>query len=463
MLNTTDVKKIASEVVKQGIFEEEEVEEIGVLSEAELNDELDPEVNFDIFEDIINPRIKKGERVSYSIAVDNIQMATGITKMSSWSEIHKDYAPHGGFILIKPRTSKGQWIKNQGLTFGKYSGTLDDIEKESDDGRFSARDIMEMQSKYDDKIERLISQTREVTEKSANDKVDMITALMGNKSDNSSTEFLMMMMKQQSDQAEIMRQENIRQEDLRRTEKKEADERFEKLLLTMSSKEDKIDPVAEILRLQEAEDRGYDKAMKFNDLLDEKAESRALQIAENTKEESITDKALSSILSTLPQVAGFLSNRSASPLNQAPIVEKAQVIAPVQENNPFGMETISDESQQVENAQNVAKLNKEKELEERQAKIEHAKSVILELTLPDIASDLIGEIDPTLTADKVIKILTEKKIDPVLVCRLFTYEDFVALADQNNLIAMARESGKEEALLNWLKGFYNDVFKKTSA
>jgi hypothetical protein len=464
MLSKTEVKNIASEVVKESVFNElEEMDEVGVKNELELSEELDSEVNFDVFEDIINPRIKKGERVTYSIAVDNVQMATGITKLCSWSEIHKTYAPQGGFVLIKPRTAKGHWIKQQGLTFGKFQGNLDDVEKETANSGFTARDFMEMQAKYDEKMERLIESTKQVTEKSANEKVDLITTLLANKPDNSSSDMFKLMLTMQTEQARIEREERNRQEDLRRQEKREENERFEKLLLTLTHKEDKVDPVAEILRLQEAEDRGYSKAMSFNELLEEKAESRAIQLAENTKEESITDKALSSILTSLPQVAGFLSNRAASHNVEAPVAQNPKSMPQTDNSNPFGMETISSESHNVDNTQNVDKLNKEKELEERQAKIQHAKKVILDLTLAEIASDLIGEVDPSLTADKVIKILSEKKIDPALVCKLFVYEDFVTIADQNNLIAMAREGGKEEALLEWLKGFYNNVQQKTTA
>ena len=91
-----------------------------------------------------------------------------------------------------------------------------------------------------------------------------------------------------------------------------------------------------------------------------------------------------------------------------------------------------------------------------------ARTRILELTLPTIGGDLLAEVNYVETASKVIEILADRNINPLLITKLFTLDDFFMIADEQGLIQLAKDSGKEKQLGEWLKGFYEGVKQKTS-
>jgi hypothetical protein len=456
------IKRIASQLKNQE-FEEEE--EIGVLDEDALDDELSSEVQFDVFEDIINPRITKGDQVKYDIYVDQVRVASSLTHPNSWGRIHEEFAPQGGYVMVKSRNGQGKWLKQQGMTFGKYKNAEDSQEAVNKQTGFTPRDFMEMQAKQEEKLEKLLRDQKITLEQAAKEKLDLVSTLMtqnANKPDTSMEMFKFMMTMQQQAQQQY-REDMRRADEIRREDKREADERFEKLLLAMNSKEKEIDPYQEMERYRQAEDRGYQRAMEFNQLLEEKAESKALRLAEQNKDESVTDKALKSILGTLPQVAGILNKRTAGGVpttqnNPVPrsIPNRPQQVAPTL----GGMARIDDESQEVDQQANNAKINEE---EVRKQRIIQARTKILELTLPTIGADLLAESNYVETADKVCEILADKNINPLLVTKLFTVDDFFAIADDQGIVDIARESGKLDNLKDWLKGFYKSVYEKASS
>ncbi len=461
----SDVKRIARTLAQNLEIEEEEAP-IGVLSDEELDRELTSEVQFDVFEDIINPRIKKGDVVKYDVYVDSTRVASNLTRLSSWGDVHKDYAPEGGYVMIKSRNSQGKWLKQQGMTFGKYKNAEDsdkEVNSQLNNG-FTARDLMEMQAKQEDKLARLLEQQKITLEQANREKLELITTLMGTKKDDSGMEMFKFMLQQQQLQQQQFREDMRRQDELRRQEKKEADERFEKLLLTLSSKDNEVDPYTRFKEIQEAEDRGYNKGVQFYEMLEEKSESKALKLAEQNKDESISDKAIKSVLEGLPQIAGIIKNKA----SQGALVQLSnpapQIQIPSSPKVALGMATISDNGQNLDQSTNIDRINNEEAKRQEQAKkIAHARNVILMLTLPTIGSDLLAEANYESTASKVKEILTEKRIDASLVVKLFTVDDFVKISQNEGIYDIAKEQGKEEALVNWLKGFYKSVYEKTTS
>ena len=454
-----EVKSIASMMANSlGVEEELEDEESSnaVLSEEELQ-LLSEKEDLDIFDNVINPRVRSGVMVKHSIWVDGERVASDIKGQGSWAKVHEKYAKNGGSTKIKVVDSKGKFIKQQTQTLGTWISSENSSEEEKSSSRgLSASDFMSLQAQQEEKFNNMMESQRMELKEASKEKIELMTMLMGNKKDDSSLEMMKFMMTMQQQQATAQREEMRRQDELRREDQRRADERFEKLLLNMSSNDDKVDPYEQLKRIQEAEDRGYEKANKFHELLDEKARDRAAEISENTQDDSVTDKAIKSVLSSLPAVASLLSKRSGE---QAVFNQDPQKTLPeTQVSGGLASETIA-VSPQVDQNPNTDKIDEE---EVRRERVLKARTTILELTLPKIGEDMLAEVNYRETATKVIEILAENRIPPQLIARLFSEDDFFMIAKEHGIYDIAKASGKENNLTEWIKGFYASVQEETT-
>lgn len=482
--------KIATEIHLQEqlreMKEEEDALETEEFDESEMLTETEKRLNRDIFEDVVNKTIENGGEMLWTLYKDNCVVISCAEHSYSWAKVHKRFG--SGNYQLRPRFGTGgKWAPSQKQRFGDYDGgTQDKAESEN----FSMNSILDWQTRQQEserenrRLDKAEQQERdEKQEQRMNDLFDK------KNSDNSSMNdmFMMMMKNQQSEQnrrddeyrrkeeqrredereqRRTDREDQIRATDLRREEKKEADDRFEKLLAGLSGKKDTgITAIEHFEKIEKAKREARKEAREEAKEIEEKAEKRALEIAAagGDDDKSITDKAVEAALSSLPSMAQFFVNKSAPVNKKAPEfvetrVSKGRKVRRAAKPQVIQGEVVPQGAKFAGMEQPPQAKPKKPNLSDDQ-KMQVLRKAISETISPVILSSLMEEEGYIQCFTKSSEELTKRKINIKLVVKLFTKEKLIDLFAESGLIEIARSKDQEDELLSWIDGYYAEFAK----
>lgn len=459
IVSKKDILNLAGEKIEEKLANELDEddqydEEYGVEMDDEYEQELMKAQGFDVFDDIINPRVDKGDYVKWKIKQDGEVVASKSGK-GSWEQIHKEFG-RGTFSIVPRSSTTHRFLKPQTLTLADYRGDENDI-VEAKENSFDMNSFMEFQREDRQYMNEEIARREKAAEERAEKQFNLVTSMMGEKKSDNSFEFMKFMVEQQNRQDQIRREEEQRREDQRREDQRRADERFEKLLASMATpKEDanSISAIEHFEKIREAERQAKEEAKAEYEEIERKAREKAEEIAETKGDKSITEKAIEGIMETAPILAKvFAKNAGVA----APNPQRA-IAAPRRAKKPMKVVGLSGtENQTVENPQKTSKIN-DSETDKR----EKAKAAITQICAPIILGSIMEEEVASDCATKCIARIEELGVDRKAIAMLFNSNDFVELAKSEGLHDIAKASGRAEELESWLKELYEFLVKPIS-
>ena len=460
IISTRDVKNVAERAIADKVLdeldEEMEADEAEVDSIEEIRKEVAEKDSYDVFDDVINPRVHEGDHVKWSVIKNGEQIAVR-TGLGSWETLQKEFG--AGTYKIKPRSGlNNRWLKTQTLTLGHYTGSGESVDSESKDSDIYATLLKEQRELYEQNERRREERERELEEKTEGKMesfLKMMTALRPEPTHDKSSEILMLMMQQSKEDNKALREEMNRKEERYREEARRQEEKFEKLLVTLQAgKKDEGMSLAEHFKeIREAERQAKEDTRREYERIEKLAKEKAEEMAENNSDKSITDRAIESIFTTLPHVSKALMSKN-TPQRPNPMPRRPQQrIAPT---TPKPMPEVAPQTAKVETSQVSPKIK-----EPTVDKTQKAKEVIRGLLVPEIGPQLINDGNSVDTALNCISVLEERKIPAILVVRLFELEEFFEIAKEEGIWELAETYGKVEHLKDWLASFYETIRRET--
>lgn len=513
-LTNKDIKSIAKKVKFENDLEEFEYEEELETADIDIEEELshaDKVQNFDIFAEVINPQIENGTPVSWTLRRDNKVVASGRQDTFSWALVQKNYG--GGRFQVRSRNEiDNVWSKSQSLILEELK---DESQSQNNINQMDVATIMKFnqETQEADRVER--RREREEALELQQKREDIFNEkLKENNSGGSTMELLALMMKQsredqqrndtlRREEDEKRRQETIRLDDIRREDKKEEEKqrreekkeeekqrrqdkidseaRMETLLATIANKKDDgVSFIDHMEKIEDAKVKARKEAKAEIKDIEERAEKRALELSEakGDGDKSITDKAVESVLSSLPHIAQAFSGKKPAPaqrrikrkriptktiLNQNPIVNSDYSLNS-EENTQTDNTQVDSSTQTIETSVEtpVETTSLENNTNETQNLADSQKELMLKDTINDILSpvilaSLVAEEGYLPCFTKSSEQLTNSGVDIRLVNRLYSKEDMLDLFE--GMLEIARSSNKETELLTWIDGYYGEFEK----
>jgi hypothetical protein len=452
IVSKTDISNMVEQQIAERLDEEDQdFDDMELDSDSDIEEEVKIRQHFDVFDDVINKRVEKGDFVKWKIIKDGEIIATR-NGCSSWEDIHKEFGK--GHYQIRPRSSNsGSWLKSQTLALGEYRGDGGDI-KEAKENSFDMNSFLQFQREDREYMNEEISRRERAAEQRAEKQFGLVTSMMGERKSDNSFEFMKLMMEQQNRADESRREEERRREDQRREDQRRADERFEKLLASLAAPKDDnstISAIEHFDKIRQVEKEAKEEAKREYEEIERKAKEKAEELAENKGDKSITEKAIEGIMETAPILAKvFAKNAGVAAPNP-----QRRIAAPKRKKKPMKVVGLSGESKQtVENPQKTSKIN-EGEAEKRQK----AKAAVTEICAPIILGSIMEEENADVCANKCLEKLESWDIKREVISLLFVADDFVQLSKEQGLYEIAQASGREGDLETWLKELYECLTK----
>lgn len=484
---------------EQAVFEVEDdtdTEETAVLEFAEEPSETPEDISdliakirlkadLDIFEDCARPLFLAGDQPRMVISRDNTHITTVSYSLNQdWNWVQRTMG--GGYYQIKCRsTVLNQFVKSQPQTLAgppkEYFGDTRVETKEAPQAQIQTqpqqnpatemlmimqqaqREAREEQKAIDarNREEARIREERAQDELKSNNQMfltmmtTMVTALQP-KPDNSNVEIEKLRMEMQRQQAEMAMK-------LRESDNK----RIEDLITSLTSKkEDKGPSVLELMKMKDdAEAKGFNRAMAINELAEERAEELTAQRLAEKDEDEKPSTMETFMKGVVPLLA---SQGSGTPVltPQAPrqaIRVPARAVAPAPRPAPVQRNPIPSHAPQARKPDVVvapkpvpaqsSRLTPQTSPTPKGPLMNGDKKKFIQDTASEIIGSkfLMGEHDPVIAANETLEKLKPSGINANDLYSQFTLQD---------MIKTAGELGMPATIKPYLEGFYAHIATK---
>lgn len=440
-------KKLAKTVSKKVI---EELDEQGLgLSSLDEHFEVESETDegdFDVFIEPAQEVIAKQGSPRFRIKKDG-QFLVTVNHPYSWDRLQQEHG--GGFYSVTCINQKGQAVKTQsqtvaepqepkeeedptGFGFSQASGS-GGSNSMSEFMKFATFLKMFMGDKEAKTQAATIAQATAGTESTK-----VIFQMMQENSKNSQQMFLEMM-KMNQETAKAISENTTKMI-------QSMNDKFEKIV---SKKDDGVSVHQYHKELRDAEDRGYDKAMKITELIEKKADERAVEKAELMSAEEGDGSLMSSLAKNiLPIISKGLEAQSEAAKAAQTQHQARQILnPPPQQLRPLPPQFVPGQQPPPQQQQQPAR--RQAPTPEQQAALKRRKQeYVLSKVLEPIAEGLGSEKEPFEVASTCLKILGQDKI---------TAKDVVDIFSSQDIIEIARQIGLPVEADKWLSDFYNVI------